>query len=377
MAKGESMQTHKKYTGVLWRESEAKRYGGRPDRCYYIKYLDPQTHKQVKAKVGWASEGYTPEMAQKRRTEAIEGSRNEVENPPEAAPMTLDALAAEYMPWAEANKKDKGYQDRNRYKNHLQPKLGKKQLTEITLKELEDLRTKLAKKLQPQTIAHVFKLLKAMYNKAVLWSYYSGKNPVTGLKSKPLNNSRVRYLTHDEARRLFEALEPHPLVHSMALLSLGAGMRFGEVAKLTWQDINFVNETALIRDGKGGTDRHAQIKGIVKQMLEQRRDSVENGTSGLIFPNSNGERFSTIPRQYEQAVEAVGLNDNSTDTKDKVVFHTLRHTFASWLAIRGTPLYTIQRLLGHKSIKMTERYAHLCPDVQATAVEGMLKEFGV
>jgi len=77
----------------------------------------------------------------------------------------------------------------------VQPKLGKKLLTEITLKDLEDLRTKLAKKLQPQTIAHVFKLLKAMYNKSVLWNYFAGKNPVTGLKSKPLNNSRVRYLT--------------------------------------------------------------------------------------------------------------------------------------------------------------------------------------
>ena len=261
MASSGSFQTHKKYTGVLWRESETKRYGNRPDRCYYIKYLDPKTHKQVKSKVGWASEGFTPEIAQLRRSEAIEDKRTAVENPPELEPITLDELAAQYMPWAEANKKDEGYQDRNRYKNHLHAKLGKKLLTEITLKDLEDLRTKLAKKIAPQTIAHVFKLLKAMYNKAIAWNLYDGKNPVVALKTKPLNNSRARYLSREEATRLLDALAPYPQVRDMALLSLNAGLRFGELAHLQWQDVNFTNETALIRDGKGGTDRHAQIKG--------------------------------------------------------------------------------------------------------------------
>jgi len=88
---------------------------------------------------------------------------------------------------------------------------------------------------------------------------------------------------------------------------------------------------------------------------------------------SKPRRGGIVP-PYQRTVDALGLNDTSTDAKDRVVFHTLRHTFASWLAIRGTPLYTIQRLMGHKSIKMTERYAHLCPDVQATAVETMLAE---
>ncbi|PKN46194.1 MAG: hypothetical protein CVU59_06790 [Deltaproteobacteria bacterium HGW-Deltaproteobacteria-17] len=372
MVQAESMTTHKKYTGILWRESEKKRYGGRADRCYYIKYLDPTTGRQVKEKVGWASEGFTPEIAQNRRTEVLEARRTTSETPPEADPITLDELAAQYLEWATANKKDRGYNDEIRYRLHLRPKLGKRLLTEITLKDLEDLRTKLAKKLSAQSIDHVFKLLKAMLNKATDWNLFTGKNPVESLKSKPLNNARVRFLTRDEARALLDALAPHPDMHDMALLSLGSGMRFGEVAALQWQDINFETELAHVRDAKGGHDRFAQLKGHVKQMLLDRRERLSR-VSGYIFTNTKDEPYPEVPRVYNKAVDAIGLNDTSTDAKDKVVFHTLRHTFASWLAIQGTPLYTIQRLMGHKSIKMTERYAHLCPDVQATAVETMLK----
>ena len=368
MTKNDSMTSHKKYTGVLWRESEDKRYGGRADRCYYIKYIDPRTHKQVKQKVGWASEGFTPELAQKKRTEALEGRRQEEEV---AVEITLDAFAEKYFTTVSDLKKDKGYNDRNRYKNHLQPALGGRLLTAITIEDLEKLRAKLAKKISAQTVVHVFKLLKAMFNRAIAWNQFADKNPVSGLKSKPLNNARVRYLTREEARALLEALLPFGDIHDMALLSLGAGLRFGEVAKLQWQDINFDNETALIRDGKGGTDRHAQIKGPVKAMLLRRREATSDPV-GYLWLNEKGVPHPFAPRSYEKAVDALGLNAAATDAKDKVVFHTLRHTFASWLAIQGTPLYTIQRLLGHKSIKMTERYAHLCPDVQATAVETML-----
>ena len=364
------LKKHQRYAGVFWYESDTRSYKGRPDKCYYIMYRDPETKRLSKVKIGWAGDGFTPEIAQKKRTDSLEGLREqELEQAPAA--ITLDALAAQYMPWAEANKKDLGYQDRSRYKNHLQKHLGKKLLAEITLKDLEDLRTKLTRKIAPQTVAHVFKLVKAMYNKAIAWNLYDGKNPVIGLKTKPLNNSRVRYLSREEAASLLEALVPYPQVRDMALLSLNAGLRFGEIAHLQWQDVNFANETALIRDGKGGTDRHAQIKGPALAMLKRLRGEL-SAPAGLVFPNTLNEPYCAIPHPYQRTVDALGLNVTSTDAKDKVVFHTLRHTFASWLAIQGTPLYTIQRLMGHKSIKMTERYAHLCPDVQATAVETML-----
>ena len=66
----------------------------------------------------------------------------------------------------------------------------------------------------------------------------------------------------------------------------------------------------------------------------------------------------------ERAINKLDFNDGITDSRDKVVFHTLRHTFASWLAIQGTPIYTIKELMGHKTLAMTERYSHLIPDAK-------------
>ena len=73
----------------------------------------------------------------------------------------------------------------------------------------------------------------------------------------------------------------------------------------------------------------------------------------------------------------LGLNDGITDRRQKLVFHSLRHTFASWLVQMGKPLYTVSQLLGHSDLKMTMRYAHLAPDTQRAAameLEGILHE---
>ena len=259
------LKKHLRYTGVYSYESDSQTYKGRPDKCYYIMYREPDTKRLIKIKIGWGSEGFTPEIAQARRTEALETRHSAIDSPPEVEPITLNELAVQYLEWAAANKKDKGYNDEIRFRLHLKPTFGKKVLGEITLKNLEDLRTKLAKKLSAQSIDHIFKLLKAMINKAIDWNLFTGKNPVEALKSKPLNNARVRFLTRDEARALLEALAPHPDMHDMALLSLGSGLRFGEVAALQWQDINFNTDLAHVRDAKGGYDRFAQLKGPVKR----------------------------------------------------------------------------------------------------------------
>ncbi|WP_257243223.1 tyrosine-type recombinase/integrase [Desulfovibrio legallii] len=77
---------------------------------------------------------------------------------------------------------------------------------------------------------------------------------------------------------------------------------------------------------------------------------------------------------FQEAVEACGFNHGVNDRREKVCFHTLRHTFASWLVQNGTPLALVSRLLGHKDIRMTMRYAHLAPDqgMQAVSVLPLL-----
>jgi len=85
-----------------------------------------------------------------------------------------------------------------------------------------------------------------------------------------------------------------------------------------------------------------------------------------------GDKIKAISKTFDRVVKELGLNDGVTDPRDRVVFHTLRHTFASWLAIQGTPIYTIKELMGHKTLAMTERYSHLIPDSKRSAIKGLM-----
>ena len=81
-----------------------------------------------------------------------------------------------------------------------------------------------------------------------------------------------------------------------------------------------------------------------------------------VFKNTKGERFKKISKTFPRTIAQLGFNKGITDRRQKVSFHTLRHSFASWLVQSGIPLLTVQKLLGHSTIRMTERYSHLAPE---------------
>ncbi|WP_084312934.1 tyrosine-type recombinase/integrase [Desulfobulbus elongatus] len=84
--------------------------------------------------------------------------------------------------------------------------------------------------------------------------------------------------------------------------------------------------------------------------------------------NRNGQKINTISKTFPRIVDMIGLNDGVTDPRDKVVFHTLRHTFASWLVQSGVQLHIVGELLGHSTLEMTRRYSHLTPEIKSAAV---------
>ena len=120
--------------------------------------------------------------------------------------------------------------------------------------------------------------------------------------------------------------------------------------------------------------RQAYFTAEIKAMLEERKRQAKDDASPLVFPDRNGRLQKSVSDTFDRVINELGWNKD-VDPLQKVVFHTLRHTFASWLAIQGTPLYTIKELMGHKSIAMTERYAHLIPDQKREAVIKLSKRF--
>jgi integrase len=217
-----------------------------------------------------------------------------------------------------------------------------------------------------------------------------GECPVRRVKKPRQDNRRMRFLTSDEANMLLDALKTRSVdVHDEALISLFCGLRAGEIYALTWGDIDFEHLHIHIRDTKNKRDRHAFISHEVKIMLESRHST--QAKTKYVFPASDGTQRLSTSDTFARTVDELGMNDTGdftsnedgeripvkiADARQRVVFHSLRHTFASWLVQRGTPLYTVAELMGHTTLEMTRRYSHLAPDSlrkAALSLEGSLE----
>ncbi len=282
-----------------------------------------------------------------------------------------------YLPYVKTNKKEKTYKLEKTFFNlWILPVIGNKTLNNISPLDLEKIKKEMIKNNRsPRTIEYALAVIRQVFNRAIEWGIYNGVNPVSKVKKPKKDNRRIRFLTKGEANLLLEELKKRsPQVYEMAYLSLYTGMRFGEIANLTWQDIDFQNDIINIKDPKNNTGRVAYMtENLKKLLLEKHKREHPKNLSELVFKNKKGNKLTMVSKTFDRIVDKLGLNEGITDPRDKVVFHTLRHTFASWLAIQGTPIYTIKELMGHKSLAMTERYAHLIPDAKREAVEKLFK----
>jgi integrase len=372
-----------KQTGVYYNESASKKHQGKPDRCYYITYKTPN-RKLVWEKVGWASEGYTPQMAAVVRGEKLREIRHGDYLPKTSKnKLTMKEAWKSYDKWLTTGKKNPE-DDRSRYKAHIETKFGDKPLSAITTNDLEKFKTSLLEKeietpsgkkrnLSPATVKHVLVLIRQIYNKAATWDLWKGVNPIKGVKLPTLSNRREKFLTHQEADILLTKLEKvSRQLWEMSLMGLHTGMRAGEICALRWGDVDFDNGMINIPDSKSGRPRHVFMTEMVKKILDEKEQTKPGE---LVFQARGGGKIQDISKAFFRAVEELGFNEGIDDRRRRVTFHTLRHTFASWLAIQGTPIIEIKELLGHQTLVMTERYAHLIPDQKRAAVQNMAKAF--
>lgn len=354
-----------KYQGVYQRKSDSRTHNGKPDMCFDIAYQ--LEGKLTWEKVGWTSEGYTPKLASHIRAERIRSIRHGKELPKQRkkAPYFKN-IAIKYLKWAETNKARQGKDDLCRYRKHLSPYFDNKRLNEISSFDLERLKAKLAKQgLAPATVKHCLILFRQIFNKAVLWKLYKGENPIKGVTMPTVQNQRQRFLSHEEADLLLAELpKTSKQLHDMALLSLHCGLRAGEIFSLKGQDLNFENDLINVVDTKNTKSREAYMTGAVKKMfLEYPVLPNEH-----VFKAWNGSKIKTISNTFHRVIEGLGFNKGIKDRRQRITFHSLRHTFASWLALQGERILTIMELLGHKSLAMTTKYAHLGADQKRKAV---------
>jgi len=360
------------YTGVYERKSNERKQNGKLDICFDIAYRFDG--KLIWEKVGWSSEGYTAKLANEIRSERLRSIRHGHELPRQKkkAPYMKD-VAKKYFQWAEVNKAQKGKDDQHRYRNHF-VRFTDKRLSEISSFDLERWKADLIKKkYAPATVKHCLVLFRQIINKAILWGMYKGENPIKGVKMPTVQNERQRFLNYDEANLLLNELQKiSQQLHDMSLLSLHTGLRAGEIFSLKGQNIDFENRLITITETKNKTSRKAFMSGKVKKMLA---NYIPESPDGYVFKTNQGKKITEISKSFGKAVITLKLNKGVKDRRQRVVFHSLRHSFASWLALQGETLLTIKELLGHKTLAMTLRYSHLIPDQKRAATLKLEKAF--
>ena len=274
-----------------------------------------------------------------------------------------------YFPIAKKNKAERSWQKEDQcYRLWIAPALADKPLKAIAPIHLERIKKNMAEAGRAaRSVTYVLAVVRQVFNFARDHDLFAGQNPVTKIKKPSADNRRVRFLTHEEADRLLAALaERSPQVRDMALLSLHCGLRAGEVFALTWGDVDMERGVLTLRDTKSGKTRAAIMTEAVRAMFDARE---RGGHASLVFPARGGGKIVQVSDAFDRTVRALGLNDGVEDSRQKVVFHTLRHTFASWLVEQGVDLYSVKELMGHGNLVMTERYAHLAPDKLRRAVK--------
>ena len=362
-----------KYQGVYERKSDSRTHNGKLDVCFDITYK--HDGKKVWEKAGWASEGYTAKLASQIRAERLRNIRHGEELPQQKkkAPYFKD-IAAKYLEWARANKTRGGRDDFYRYRSHLSAIFDDKRLNEISSFDLERLKADLMKEgLAPATVKHCLILFRQIFNKSILWGMYKGENPIKGVKMPSVQNQRQRFLSYEEADLLLTELPgTSKQFHDMALLSLHCGLRAGEIFNLKGQDLNFENELINISDPKNKETRKAYMTEAVKEMFLEHMPLLPDE---YVFKDRTGIKIKAVSRSFREVIKKLGFNKGVKDRRQRITFHSLRHTFASWLALQGEPILTIKELLGHKSLAMTTKYAHLMPDQKRKATLNLEKAF--
>ncbi len=267
------------------------------------------------------------------------------------AQMYIEAYATKKRSWESTDK---------HYLKRLVPFFGEKYLQDITpfsVQKYQSMRRQAishrGRVTSPAYVNRELACLKCMFRLAIEWGH-AKENPVIKVKFEKENNKLVRFLEKDELRRLLhysdEALKP------IITIAVNTGMRSSEIRFLKWGDVDLLRGIITLTVTKNGETRRVPINKTVKEMLF---GLPKNGPDSYVFSNRDGMPYD-FTWHFQQALKRAGIKNFR--------FHDLRHTAASYLAMAGVDLNTIREILGHKSLEMVLRYAHLSPGHQANAV---------
>jgi integrase len=416
-----------KYPGIRYREHSTRKHGVNFDRYYVIRYQ--YEGKAMEEALGWSSGGMDAERANAERSRLkeaartghgprslkeqreIENKRRKLEQEKITEKRRLETTFAQFFDdvYFLACKMDKTTQtargEKLLFDNWISPVIGALRFDQIGIDHLDKIKenmqtgkrkaskphprdkSKAAQKAQDKRtpprrlsnryINYALAVVRQVWNRAC-----ASKPPLAfgdwpgaskSFKKPKIDNKRTRFLSKNESALLMQSLKKKSKdLHDMALLSLHCGLRAGEVFSLTWDKVNIKKGELLLVDTKNSESRISYLTDETITMLQKRSVSCEHPRF-VFVTKIKGEvaPYYQVPVTFSRTVKDLGLNDGVTDSRDKIVFHSLRHTYASWLVDSGASLPIVRDLMGHKNLIMTSRYSHVSAEAQKKAVKAL------
>jgi len=343
-----------KFLGVYYAELQ------NGDKTYYITYKD-NNNKKIWIKIGKYSEGVREAYCNQKRNEILTKQRLG-EEPPAIAKKkkvstdnTIDKLFEYYYQHKKLHNKHIE-EDKQQHYNHISPIFGDTPVEKLTDEHIRELQNDKSKTHSPKTVNNIL----AQLNTIIEYSLKNNRiknieNVVRKVQQLKLDNAREKYLTLKEIKRLYDAVKDDNELFIFTKLLLNTGARLQGVYNISYQDLDFTNKIMAIKDFKTNSTYRMFFNEELSELLQTR------------FKKNDNQLFKRSQTQLQKLLryklnELFNKNIDADDRKNRIVVHTLRHTFASHLAINGTPIFTIQKLMNHKDIKSTMRYAKLSPD---------------
>lgn len=322
---------------------------------YYLRYKDT-TGKTCHQKIGRAADvtlGDARKRARDLKAEIHLGADPRGDHKASRAVPTMSSFFDDsYLPYVKPRKRSWAG-DVSLFKNRIEPVYGHIRLNEVKRQHVQVFHAGLLERgIAEATADHHVKLIRQLLNKAVEWEVIE-VNPIARIKLFNPDNRKENYLDQAELEALLEVLriDANRPVCNVAFFLLSTGARLNEALSATWEHIDKVSRVWRIpaTTSKSKRVRSVPLNDSAMELLEQL--GTEDTSAYLFVSDRTGERLGYIQKVWERLRKEAGL--------PHLRLHDLRHQYASFLVNSGRTLYEVQKILGHSSHSVTERYAHL------------------
>lgn len=333
---------------------EVRASGG---KTYYLSYRD-QRGRQRMYKLASAAD-VSPQQAR----QLCDRTRAKIamgEDPHEQRQLLKQSITVfeffyeHYLPYVKTYKRSWDT-DESVFRNHVQPIVGSVFIDAVSAEDVGRVMRHAQQRLSDATANRLLVLLRYMFNLAQRWAKFGvTANPTRHEKMKKLCNHRERFLTAAETQTLIAAVNesPNRMLRYIIPFLLLTGARKREVLDARWRDVDRARSFWRIPKTKSGRERHVPLSAAALELLDK---IPKRGHGEWIFANPQTHKpYVSIFYSWDSARRRAHLAE--------VRIHDLRHSFASFLVNAGCTLYDVQKILGHSSGVMTQRYSHLSQD---------------